>query len=330
MMKTFQRLGYFEMLSNIPYRIIKHRASKIDIQTVPKDLITYDKSGTRQRHMNAIRGHFNVKPFGDESEILMDRAIAEVARAREGLADIINVAIEELIHQRHEQPSFDTIQRAALNGRSNAKQKIYNIISNSIILVSRDKINDLFFVKEGDNKTKWNKLKSEPGKLTRNNLKERITFYEWMLKYSISTNSLLNIPESKIKKFYAEANSLDAARMLALADNKRYALFVAYISKKISSTLDDLGDMLIKQINKIHTKGKSILAEHQEKNRKNVDELIDMLHQILVARKEGETSSERVFCVPGLSPMLSFSIMHIFFRNYSRRKKRTVWRRPIL
>jgi len=29
MMKTFQRLGYFEMLSNIPYRIIKHIASKI-------------------------------------------------------------------------------------------------------------------------------------------------------------------------------------------------------------------------------------------------------------------------------------------------------------
>lgn len=293
MMKTFQRLGYFEMLSNIPYRIIKHIASKIDIQTVPKDLITYDKSGTRQRHMNAIRDHFNVKPFGDESEILMDRAIAEVARAREDLADIINVAIEELIHQGHELPSFDTIQRAALTGRSNANQNIYNIISNSIDLVSRDKINDLFFVKEGNSKTKWNKLKSEPGKLTRNNLKERITFYEWMLKYSIGTDSLLNIPESKIKKFYAEANSLDAARMLALTDNKRYALFVAYVFKKISSTLDDLGDMLIKQINKTHTKGKSILAEHQEKNRENVDELIDMLHQILVARKEGGTSSKR-------------------------------------
>ena len=36
MMKTFQRLGYFEMLSNVPYRIIKHIALKIDIQTVRK------------------------------------------------------------------------------------------------------------------------------------------------------------------------------------------------------------------------------------------------------------------------------------------------------
>ncbi len=293
MLKTFQRLGYFEMLTDIPYRIIKRIATNIGIQNVPKNLAAYDTSGTRQRHMNAIREYCGITAFGDESEILMDRAIAEVARSREDIADIINVAIEELSNQGHELPAFDTIQKAALKGRSTANQNLYSTIANSLDINSKVKIDQLFFINEGETKTEWNKLKSEPGKLTRNNLNERIDYFNWMIDYSIGAESLLCIPDSKIKKFYAEANSLDAARMNELTANKRYALFVAFIAKKISLTIDDLGDMLIKQINKTHTKAKSILAEHQNKNRDNVDELIDMLHQILVARKTGATSTER-------------------------------------
>lgn len=60
MLKTFQRLGYFELLNDVPYRIIKHIATKIGIHTVPKNLNAYDTSGTRQRHMIAIREYCKI------------------------------------------------------------------------------------------------------------------------------------------------------------------------------------------------------------------------------------------------------------------------------
>lgn len=293
MLKTYQRLGYFVLLNDVPYKIIKHIALKIQINTVPKELTAFDQSGARQRHVNTIRKYLNVTEFDVDSEIIMDRAIADVARVREDLADIINVAIEELIHHKHELPSFGTIQRAALKGRSDANQNIYNTLSNSIDSASRDKIKNLFDVKDEMSHSPWNKIKSEPGKLSRNNLRERITYYEWLIQYSVGKEALLYIPEAKINKFFAEANSLDAARMLDLAPNKMYALFIAFISKKISSTLDDFGDMLIKQISKIHTNGKSFLVDHQDQNRDSVDELIDILHKLLIARKDGNSSSER-------------------------------------
>jgi hypothetical protein len=47
------------------------------------------------------------------------------AHAREDLADIINVAIEELVRQRFELPGFTTIQEEAQRGRAEVNRVFY-------------------------------------------------------------------------------------------------------------------------------------------------------------------------------------------------------------
>ena len=50
-----------------------------------------------------------MKPFGVDGQAALGKAVREAAHAKDDLADIINVAIEELVRQAFELPGFTTI-----------------------------------------------------------------------------------------------------------------------------------------------------------------------------------------------------------------------------
>jgi hypothetical protein len=55
LLKTYQRLGRFVPLNEVPSSIIEHIAKPFEPQLHVSDLDTYDTSGTRQRHILLIR-----------------------------------------------------------------------------------------------------------------------------------------------------------------------------------------------------------------------------------------------------------------------------------
>src|SRR5262249_47964011 len=63
LLKTFQRLGYFVLVGDVPKPIVEHVARYLAADPCPEDLLSYDESGTRRRHIPIIRAFLNVKPF---------------------------------------------------------------------------------------------------------------------------------------------------------------------------------------------------------------------------------------------------------------------------
>lgn len=117
-LKTFQRLGYFVLLSEIPHPVLEHVASIAGYSTVPDDLTRYSVSSARRRHMLLIRDYVGVKEWGHVAELAMQQASQDAARTLEDLADIINVVLEQLIRQRYELPAFSILHRAAQHARA--------------------------------------------------------------------------------------------------------------------------------------------------------------------------------------------------------------------
>jgi hypothetical protein len=77
--------------------------------------------------------------------------------------------------------------------------------------------------------------------------------------------ALSGVPDVKVKHFAAEARTLDAARMQALEPQKRLALAVALLATQSAQALDDLAEMFIKRMMRIHQRGKGALAEYRER-----------------------------------------------------------------
>jgi hypothetical protein len=113
LLKIFQRLGYFIPLQSIPPAIVKHMGEQMKLSVTPRTLAKYDVSRAKWRHAIAVREYLKIKPYGVEARRLIVSSIATSAITKHDLADLINVAIEELIHHRYELPVFNTLATAA-------------------------------------------------------------------------------------------------------------------------------------------------------------------------------------------------------------------------
>lgn len=64
LLKTFQHLGYAVPLTSVSMLIVSHIADQMQCSVTGADLINYDLSGTRRRHLQVIRAHLQISADG--------------------------------------------------------------------------------------------------------------------------------------------------------------------------------------------------------------------------------------------------------------------------
>jgi hypothetical protein len=163
LLKTFQRLGYFVPLSQVPTVIIEHIASLIQIDACSQDLADHELTRTRQRHLQVIRQTLQVQAYDKEARHAMLQAMSEAARTKEELADLVNVAIEELVRKKYELPAFDTLARGARHVRSLVHRQFYRQVDERLSHEEKTHIETLFLTEPASRFAPWNTLKQEPG-----------------------------------------------------------------------------------------------------------------------------------------------------------------------
>ncbi len=126
LLKTYQRLGYFPPMGDVPSSIIEHLAKIVNPTLHTADLATYDTSGTRFRHIPLIRTAQHMQPYNRTARTCFLKAMLEAAKTKEDLADLINVALEELAHANFELPPFDTLDKAAHHARAITLRGLYH------------------------------------------------------------------------------------------------------------------------------------------------------------------------------------------------------------
>lgn len=302
LLKTFQRLGYFVTINQVPIAIVEHIAALTLNSSVVSDLVAYDPSKTRKRHMQTIRQNLNIHYYDKEARHIMLLAMREAARTKEDLADIINVGIEELIRKRYELPAFDTLVRGARHVRSILYRQFYQQVDVLLNIEEKARLDTLFTPEPEAHFTPWNYLKQEPGSPTLTHLKIWLDRQAWLSQYHIRQEILQDIPDAKIKHFAAEAKTLDAARMLEMESRKRLTLAASLLKLQSARVLDDLAEMLIKRMSVIHQRGKEALTAYHIRNQQRTDELIQTLRNLVTAYRTDGTEPEKMAAMKILLP----------------------------
>ncbi|HDW3056855.1 TPA: DUF4158 domain-containing protein [Bacillus cereus] len=129
LLKTFQRLGYFLPVTEIPEDIVIHIAQKMNLTLVSRnDLQKYHNSGTQKRHHALIREYKNIHFFNDQARKIMTDTMNQVSSTKDDSADFINATIDELIRQRFKLPTFSTLNETAKRLRSQSYHVVYEQI----------------------------------------------------------------------------------------------------------------------------------------------------------------------------------------------------------
>ncbi|MDF5726331.1 MAG: DUF4158 domain-containing protein [Rhizonema sp. PD37] len=123
MLKSFQQLGDFSHPECVPIAVIKHLRSYLKLQDWVKAILSERQ---RYNYENAIRKYLGVKQYDKPAQKLIVIAIATSAEVKDHPADLINVAIEELVKERYELPAFSIDRlvghiRASVNDFPGAK-----------------------------------------------------------------------------------------------------------------------------------------------------------------------------------------------------------------
>jgi Domain of unknown function (DUF4158) len=100
LLKVFQRLGHLPRLQDMPFAIVSHVRSSLrftSLDVTPR---------TPYRHDEQIRTHLQVKSWGAAERHAAIVAVHQAAQVMDHPADLINVAIEDLVRQRFELPAL--------------------------------------------------------------------------------------------------------------------------------------------------------------------------------------------------------------------------------
>jgi TnpA family transposase len=293
LLKTFQTLGRFVSFQEVPPAIISHIASSVGIEQIPDGILTYDTTGTRTRHIQLLRNYFSVRPYGNEARRCMVKAAVEASKTRSDLVDIINVAIEELIRQYYELPAFNTLLRAARTSRAIVNRGYHQLVYNSLDDAARSSLDRLLKRSPGETRSLWDRIKREPNHPTTTHIKEFIDHLHWLEQHNIKISAFDNIPPSKIQHFAAEARSLDLSSMNDLQETKRFTLTAALVREQVARAYDDVAEMFIKRVQRMHNKAREALTQYQSQTSERTDSLINLLRETVHAYKSEGTKDQR-------------------------------------
>src|SRR5215470_2801864 len=99
LLKTFQRLGYFPRLSDVPVMIVHYLRS---VLRCGEDVaVGFPEPRTLYRHHRLIREYLGVTAYSAAACHLAARAVYDAAQTMDNPADLINVALETLIKERY-------------------------------------------------------------------------------------------------------------------------------------------------------------------------------------------------------------------------------------
>jgi TnpA family transposase len=295
MLKTFQRLGYLVALEDVPRCIVEHIGHDRGMLIVPETMEEYDQSGTRRRHIALIRKYLRVRSFDETGQAVLSIAVRLAAERMEDLADIINVAIEELIRGSFELPGFSTLQKEARLGRTEVNRSLYKRVQDAIGVEGRASIDTLLSESTTPSrKTRWDSLKQDARSPTLTHLRNLLDRQQWLAleRPAVALNSLL--PDVKLRQFALEAKSLDARRMQEMAPAKRYTLAATLIELQNARVLDDLTEMFIKRLMRIHRHGREALALDRLKHQERTDGLVHRLQEVILAWSIEGSSEKRL------------------------------------
>jgi TnpA family transposase len=297
LLKTFQRLGYFVAVKEIPPLIVKHVAECAGHSDIPSGLFEYDESSARWRHIDLIREFLGVHAWGENGERLMAEACGQAAKSKDDLADIINVAIEELVRQRFELPGFSTLLRAAQHARAEVNKTYHKQVAERLGAEAKYQLQKLLTPPAYETQSQWDRVKIEPKQPTSQTTGDFLDHLQWLRGLAIPSNIFADIPDVKIKQFSAEARSLDLASMNDLVEPKRFALATALVVTQIARALDDVGDMYKRMVEKLHNHAYDALIQHQSDQVERTDSLVGTLRDVTKAYKTEGGAEERLAAI---------------------------------
>ena len=233
------------------------------------------------RHRTAIRSYLTVKSFNQTALHLAVSAVNESATVMDNPADLMNVAIAELVKNRYELPGFNTLNRLVRRVRNLVNQNLFKVVLGRLSDDYKQRLLDLLDNHPVEYRSLYNNIKQLPKRPTRNHLNDLIVHLIWLDSLGDTKPLLTGITAAKIQHFAAEARVLDASEIKEFNLPKRITLILCLIYSAQVTTRDNLVEMFLKKMRLIHNNARKELELIKQRYQETVEKLLGVLGNVL-------------------------------------------------
>ncbi len=290
LLKAFQRLGYFPKLADVPARVLEHLRSCLGLSGGVSASV--GSARTLERYRGLIRDWVGVTYDAEAARKIAEAAIRTAAATKDNPADLINVALEELVKARCELPGYTTLDEMAGRTRSEVNRGLFLVIEGRLDPASRARLLGMLNVDPSTRRSHFDELKHPARKPSLATLKEHTRYLKALDSTSDTGTWLAGIPPGKTAHFAAEARVLDASDLRKIGEPKRLALLACLLHMTRVRARDELTEVFCRRMASVHKRGREDLAAIRERQRAETERLWGVFGQVLAGAREATGASE--------------------------------------
>ena len=292
MLKSFQRLGYFPLSEAVPPTVALHLRSCLNLSA---NVCAIPPERSRYCYAEAIRAYLGVNPYDRKAQTAIATIIAQAAEVMEYPADLINVAVEELVKERYELPAFSTLDRLVGHIRTVVNNRLFGRVATAMTPAQQTFVDDLVATLPESGLT-FSLLRTPPKSVRLSHIQALQAKFEQMLTCGDVRQLLVTVAPAKVKSFAAQAKALALTNLRELKLAKRRALLVCLLYRVQVKTRDHLVEMFLKRVQKMHSCAKDKLVELREQHLAQTESMLGVLAEILQTSAE-ETDTAKLIAI---------------------------------
>lgn len=291
LLKSFQRLGYFPDMYEVPIVVVEHVRGYLDMGSEVEAV--HDSDRTAERHRAWIRQWVGVVRDMKQARKLAEQAIYDAVQTKDNPADLINVALEELVRAGLELPGYSTLDDMAARIREEVNAGFHATIHARISDTERGLLVGLLTVNESSRRSRFDDLKRPAGAATLSRFKEHLARLAGMDVLGSTAFWVADVLAAKVAHFAAEAKDLDAGDMKKLGEQKRVVLLARLLHVARIRGRDELATMYCKRIARVHRQARDRFEALREYSRAEAERLVDVLAAVLESVASNDDDGEQ-------------------------------------
>jgi hypothetical protein len=284
MLKSFQRLGYFPRSEAVPVAVVNHIRTCLNL-SAKVSAIAPERS--RYVYQNIIRSYLGVHSYDQKAQKAMATAVAHAAEVMDHPADLINVAIEELVKERYELPAFSTLDRLVRRIRTATHTRLFHRLSEAMTAKEQQFVDQLLAPSAPDPtqpaefEVTLALLKAPPKSARLSHIEALQAKFNRIMSFGDANRLVATIAPAKVKAFAAQAKALTLCDLQDAKVPKRRALLVCLLYQAQVKTRDHLVEMFLKRMHKIHKSARERLSALREKHLAQTESILDLFTEVL-------------------------------------------------
>ncbi len=285
-LKCFQRIGYLPQAEQVSQQLFAHIAQQINrsYQTSLFDQPEIVTATTRFRYRRAIHRYLNIKPYRQGGKTTLKPLIEQAAQTMSDPADLINVAIEQLIVHRFELPAYSTLDRMVNHIRTQVETKLYQQATAQLSDAEQKALEKLLERPPNETRYPFTQIKTLPATATLRQI------YAWE-KQLIGLESIIDptphlaaLRPTKIAQFATQAYQMEVGDMLDVTTKPRQlTLLLCLVNQMQRRVRDQLGMMFLRRIALMHHHGKKKLKLLREQKQMLIDQMVNTMDEIVTS-----------------------------------------------